>query len=97
MGKPVAWSVRLEPSGLVFDAPADAPIWRSARAAGIRLPSSCRNGTCRRCIGRLREGAVVYRIAWPGLSREEKADGFVLPCVAHPVSDLVLEAPHAVS
>ena len=39
---------------------------------------------------RLISGQVSYRIEWPGLSREEKLQGFILPCVAHPNSDLVL-------
>jgi hypothetical protein len=36
-------------------------------------------------------GSVWYRIEWPGLSREEQQDGCMLPCVAYPQSDLVLE------
>ena len=33
---------------------------------------------------------VVYRIEWPGLSLDEKREGCILPCVAYPVSDVVL-------
>ncbi|HSI59928.1 MAG TPA: 2Fe-2S iron-sulfur cluster-binding protein, partial [Ideonella sp.] len=64
--------------------------------AGIRLSRSCRNGTCRRCLCRLAEGAVSYRIEWPGLSAEEKAEGWILPCVALAVGDVTIEAPGAV-
>jgi hypothetical protein len=35
---------------------------------------------------------VRYRIEWPGLSAEEKAEGYILPCVAHAQSDLILDA-----
>ena len=35
--------------------------------------------------------SVRYDIAWPGLSPEEKAEGCVLPCVAYPESDVVLQ------
>lgn len=91
-----AWTARLEPSGATFDAPAGRTLLQSARAAGIELPSACRNGTCRRCICRLVAGSVVYRIDWPGLSREERAEGFILPCVAHPASALVIDAPAGV-
>ena len=73
-----------------FEAPADAPLLSAAEAAGLAWPSSCRNGTCRSCIRRMIKGAVTYRIDWPGLSREEKQDGYMLPCVAYPQSDLVL-------
>lgn len=89
------FEVRLEPAGLVFCAPAGLPLLVAARRAGIVLPSSCRNGTCRTCISRLSEGAVRYRIEWPGLLAEEKRDGWILPCVAHPASNLVVEAPEA--
>ena len=41
------------------------------------------------------EGRVSYRIDWPGLSAEEKHDGYILPCVARPESALTLQVPHA--
>jgi len=36
-------------------------------------------------------GSIEYQIEWPGLTREEKNDGWILPCVAVATSDLVLE------
>lgn len=90
-----AFSALLAPQDWAFDAPAALPLLTAAQQAGIRLPSSCRNGTCRTCICRLRSGQVGYRIEWPGLSAQEKAEGFILPCVAYPESDMVLEAPAA--
>ena len=47
---------------------------------------------CRTCIRRLASGQVAYRIEWPGLSAEEKQTGYILPCVAYPLSDLVIAA-----
>jgi ferredoxin len=76
------------PGEKAFEAPAGATVLASAQASGMSLASSCRNGTCRACIGQLREGRVTYRIEWPGLSAEEKAAGYFLPCVAYPASDL---------
>ena len=58
--------------------------------AGLALLSACRNGTCRACICRLSSGQVMYRIEWPGLSAEEKQEGYILPCVAYPLSDVVM-------
>ncbi len=75
-----------------FDAPANRPLLASALRAGVMLASSCRNGTCRACMLRLEEGRVHYQIEWPGLLAEEKAEGWILPCVACPESDLVLVA-----
>jgi ferredoxin len=85
----------IEPAGLSFDAAAGVPILQSAREAGVMLPSSCRNGTCRTCMCRLVTGRVSYRIEWPGLSAEEKVDGFILPCVAIPETPLVIESSRA--
>lgn len=39
---------------------------------------------------RLVEGEVQYRIQWPGLLPEEKAEGWILPCIAFPLTDVVL-------
>jgi len=90
------FAVVLEPSGRRFDAPAGVPLLRAAREAGLILPSSCRNGTCRACICRLISGRVRYAIDWPGLSADEKAEGFILPCVAIPESPLVIDAARVV-
>ncbi|MDI1258841.1 2Fe-2S iron-sulfur cluster-binding protein [Aquabacterium sp.] len=85
----------IEPMGARLRVPAEQPLLVSALAAGIELTRSCRNGTCRTCLCRLISGRVTYRMEWPGLSFEEKRDGFILPCVAYPVCDLVVEAPGA--
>jgi ferredoxin len=77
--------------GWEFDAASDSTILQSAAKADIRLASSCRNGTCRTCLCRLQAGKVRYQIEWPGLSVEEKRDGYILPCVAYPESDLLID------
>ncbi len=40
-------------------------------------------------------GQIRYQIEWPGLTREEKAEGWILPCVAEAASDLELQVPDA--
>lgn len=87
--------VRLEPSGLRFEVQAGQTVLEAALAAGIDMPRSCRNGTCRACMCQRLAGQVRYRIKWPGLSLDEKDEGWILPCVALPESDLVLLAPSA--
>ncbi|HEX9172463.1 MAG TPA: 2Fe-2S iron-sulfur cluster-binding protein [Telluria sp.] len=87
--------VTIEPGGCRFDAAAGATLLHAAELAGISLPSSCRNGTCRTCLCRLTAGSVRYLIEWPGLSVDEKRAGYTLPCVAVPESDVVLDAPLA--
>ncbi len=94
-GPPRAWQATLAPAGWSFGAPAGQPLLQSAEQAGLRLPSSCRNGTCRTCICRLAQGQTTYRIDWPGLSAEEKTAGWILPCVAYPLTDVLLLQPAA--
>ncbi|HEY0200346.1 MAG TPA: 2Fe-2S iron-sulfur cluster-binding protein [Burkholderiaceae bacterium] len=93
--QPQRFVIRVEPAGFVFEAGTTDTLLHAAEHAGIELPSSCRNGTCRTCICRLLAGTVHYLIPWPGLSTEEKHEGMVLPCVAHPVGNVVLEQPFA--
>ena len=68
-------------------------LLQAALAAGVRLPSACRNGSCRACLARLLSGQIHYLVEWPGLLAEEKAEGWILPCVACADSDLVILAP----
>lgn len=86
---------RIEPGGFEFEADPSRTLLQSADDAGIELPSSCRNGTCRSCICRLLAGRVRYRVEWPGLSADEKVEGWTLPCVAEPLDDVVLDVPRA--
>ena len=87
--------ITLAGQGWTFDADAPDTVLEAAEQAGIRLPSSCRNGTCRTCLCRSSSGAVRYKIEWPGLSLDEKREGYILPCVAIATSDLTIEAPAA--
>ena len=88
---PLRFLVRLSPEGQIFEADAEHSLLDHAELAGFELPSSCRNGTCRSCMCRLLQGTVSYLIAWPGLSAEEKGEGYILPCVAVAQSPLLLD------
>jgi ferredoxin len=90
-----SFRVTLVPSRLQFDATRSESMLEAALRAAIRIPSSCRNGTCRTCLSRLVSGEIRYRIEWPGLSADEKAQGFMLPCVACAASDIVVEQVQA--
>ena len=83
------------PGGWCVPVADNQTLLQAALAAGVRLPSSCRNGSCRSCLARLLSGQVAYTIDWPGLLAEEKAEGWILPCVACARGDLVIEAPTA--
>ena len=90
--KPV---LRIEPLGASCPVAPGQSLLEAALAAGIHLARSCRNGTCRACLCQLQSGQVRYRIDWPGLSADEKAEGSILPCVALPLGDVVIDAPSA--
>lgn len=81
------------PDGQNFDARPEQSLLDSITQGGIYWPSSCRSGTCRTCMGQLLEGQVRYEMEWPGLSAEEKQEGWILPCVARPLCDVVLKDP----
>ena len=83
---PGGWQVPVQPSQTLLQAALDG---------GVRLPRSCRNGSCRSCIARLLGGHMHHSIDWPGLLAEEKAEGWILPCVACADSDLQIHAPGA--
>ena len=93
MTNATTFTARIANTDLSFSAPADMPLLQAAEragTAGLKMSSSCRNGTCRTCICQLLEGQVTYRIEWPGLSLDEKREGLILTCVAYPVSDVVI-------
>jgi ferredoxin len=91
-----AW-LTIQPAGWRLPVAAGQTLLQAALAHGVRLPSSCRNGSCRSCICQLQHGQVAYTIAWPGLLAEEKREGWLLPCVAIAAAgDLTINAPAAV-
>ena len=61
----------------------DEYIWDAAREAGLDLPSSCLQGWCVTCAGRLLAGEVDQSDALRYYTADHKA-GFVLLCTARP-------------
>lgn len=89
------FGVRIAPGGYTFDAAPGQTLLQAGLKGGIELPTSCRNGTCRTCLCRLVSGSIRYQIDWPGVSPDEKEEGWILPCVAEPTSDVTLDVPFA--
>ena len=56
-------------------------------AGGVKAPHSCKAGTCGSCMMRVVEGVVPAK-AQAGLKASWKAQGYFLPCVCTPDSDL---------
>lgn len=90
-----SYSVLLVRQGWRFDVAQGQSILIAAQEAGIRITSSCRNGSCRTCYCQAQQGQVRHLIEWPSLSQEEKNEGYILPCVATAESDLQVVTDHA--
>ncbi len=88
-----AYALTIDPAGHFVTVRDGETLLDAALRAGLSLPRSCRNGTCRACMCRLSSGAVTYRIEWPGLTAEEKTEGWILPCVAVAQSDVTIDQP----
>jgi ring-1,2-phenylacetyl-CoA epoxidase subunit PaaE len=64
-------------------------ILQAGLQAGMPLPYACQAGVCCTCRAKVIEGEVRM-IRNYTLQADEIAQGFVLACQAHPVSDEVL-------
>lgn len=71
-----------------IDVPAGTTVLEAAEAAGARLVSQCRIGTCGTCVGRVSTGALAMpegRV-YP-LRAEELSEGMRLLCQAHALGE----------
>lgn len=64
-------------------------ILETALDKGIDLPYSCQSGLCTACRGKALSGKVKLDEE-EGLSQSERAEGYVLTCVGHPLTDDVV-------
>ena len=69
--------------------PPDKAILETALDQGIDLPYSCQSGLCTACRGKALSGKVKLDEE-EGLSQSERAEGYVLTCVGHPLTDDVV-------
>jgi ring-1,2-phenylacetyl-CoA epoxidase subunit PaaE len=69
--------------------PANKAILETALDAGIDLPYSCQSGLCTACRDKCLSGKVKLDEE-EGLSQSERAEGYVLTCVGHPLTDDVI-------
>ncbi|PBB30261.1 iron-sulfur cluster-binding domain-containing protein [Mesorhizobium sp. WSM3868] len=73
--------------GKSFPANPGQSIVAAAAASGVRIPTGCGEGSCGTCRVRLISGHVDMRDQG-GISRGDRAAGYVLACCSYPLSDL---------
>ena len=66
-------------------------VMRILEKSGIAVPAKCRSGECGWCRSRLISGEVFMPDALDGRRMADKKYGYIHPCIAFPLSDLVLE------
>ncbi|MBD5803268.1 3-ketosteroid-9-alpha-hydroxylase reductase subunit [Azoarcus sp. Aa7] len=86
----VGFSVEFSKSGHKVACAPGQKVLEAARAAGLRLPSSCAKGMCGTCKSRLVSGEVHMEHGG-GIRQREIDQGYILPCCSTPLSDLVIE------
>lgn len=76
--------------GAVYRVDARRPLLDSLREAGVDLPYGCKYGGCITCAARLVDGEVDQR-RQVALNNRQINDGYIILCVARPLSDITLE------
>ena len=78
-------------SGVTYRVAAHEKLLESSERNGVLIPSGCRQGNCGTCATKLIEGKVEMETE-EALTNELRSEGFILPCVSRPLTDLTLDA-----
>lgn len=88
----MTFEITIKPSDHRFECAGDETILAAALRASLLLPYGCRDGACGSCKSKIVTGEVNYGPHQPAtLTDIEKKQGYVLPCVARPLSAVTLE------
>ena len=90
----MTYEVTLKPSGKQFFVESGWTVLDAATQAKITLSHSCRDGSCGECKSRLLKGEVDQSNNSDGISEKELAEGYILTCVAKPVTDIEIESTY---
>ncbi len=74
----------------VYTVDARRPLLESLREQQVDLPYGCKYGGCITCAAKLIDGTVNQK-AQVALNNRQINDGYVILCVARPLSDITLE------
>jgi ferredoxin len=87
----VAGKVIFQASDTTAPVPVGATILDAADAAGVFIDNACRSGTCASCRVKLVSGRVIMAVE-DALTREDKAEGYILACQAVIRGDVRVDA-----
>ena len=77
---------------LVVEVDSDRFLLDGLEAAGLKVPFGCRFGACLTCAASMINGEVDHSHGRSfALRPHQESDGFILPCVAQPRSDCVVD------
>ncbi|MEI4194777.1 2Fe-2S iron-sulfur cluster-binding protein [Roseovarius sp. E0-M6] len=76
--------------GTTYEVEARRPLLDTLREQGVDLPYGCKYGGCITCAAKLKSGEVDQR-RQVALNNRQIAAGYVILCVARPVTDITLE------
>lgn len=73
-----------------FECPDDIYILDQSEVEGLRLPFSCRTGTCASCAGKVLSGSIDQS-EQAFLQEDQMEKGYCLTCVTLPLSDVTIK------
>lgn len=76
--------------GATFDVDRRKPLLQSLREQGVDLPYGCKYGGCISCAAKMISGKVDQK-AQRALNNRQINNGYIILCVARPLSDCTLE------
>lgn len=76
--------------GAAFDVDHRKPLLQSLREQGVDLPYGCKYGGCITCAAKIISGKVDQK-AQRALNNRQINNGYIILCVARPMSDCTLE------
>ena len=89
-------TVRIAGKEYNLTAPANQSLLRTMEYAGIAAPAHCRSGECGWCHSRLVSGEVYTPKSADGRREADLIYGYIHPCCAFPLSDVVIDVPPVV-
>ena len=87
----IAGKVFFQASDTTVPVPIRATILDAADEAGVFIDNACRSGTCGSCRVKLVSGSVMMAVT-DALTKEDRAEGYILACQAKIQGDVKVEA-----